>query len=49
MEGVGKIKTVNKDNQILEIWKTNSSNIRMYVFKLKSIMKNFTHVIDVLA
>ena len=49
MEGVGKIKAVNKDNNILEIWKTNSSNIGMYVFKLNSIMINFKQVIDVLA
>ena len=26
MEGVGKIKAINKDNKILEIQKTNATN-----------------------
>ena len=46
MEGVGKIKAINKDDKIWEIQKTNAANTD---FKLKSIMRNFTQFIDVLS
>ena len=47
MDGVGKIKAINKDNKILEISKTNSSKTGNCAFKLNSIMRNFTQIIDV--
>ena len=49
MKGVGKIRAINKDKKILEIRKTNSPNTGMCAFKLKSIIRNFTQVIDVFA